>query len=100
MLQVIIKLSQEVTVPPEHIADGRSIPSRVDEDPSQRIISIVSSPTEPEDAFVRVKYADYWFYIDNRDFESKVVFTLVMLLMSLMESGDNSRLPLVTIPAG
>ena len=99
MLQVIINLASEIDVPPGHIADGRTLATRetVEE---RRIVDVRWSETEPDAAFVKVKYRDTWFYIDDRDFASKSVFTFVMVLFSLTESGDNTGLPLVTIPAG
>ena len=102
MLQIIIKLSTLVDVPPEHAADGRTVPSAYlgDEGGPQQLMQITSSTEEPENAFVAVRYRDYWYSIDDRDFKSKSVFTFVMILFSLTESGDNARMPVVTIPTG
>lgn len=102
MLQIIIKLATQVEVPPEHAADGRTVPSAylVEEGGRQQLVRITSSTEEPEDAFVAVRYRDHWYSIDDRDFKSKSVFTFVMILFSLTESGDNTRLPVVTIPTG
>ena len=102
MLQIIIKLATEIDVPAEHAADGRTVPSATfsDEGGRRQLVRITSSEDEPENAFVAVKYRDYWYSIDDRDFPSKSVFTFVMILFSLTESGDNARLPIVTIPTG
>ena len=102
MLQIIIKLATQIDVPPEHAADGRTVPSTQigGEDSSRQLVKISYSEEEPENAFVAVRYRDYWYYIDDHDFKSKSVFTFVMILFSLTESGDNSRLPVVTIPTG
>ena len=99
MLQVIINLAAQISVPPEHISEGRTLASsEMDED--RRLIDVRWSESEPTSAFVKVRYRDTWYYIDDRDFASKSVFTFVMVLFSLTESGDNTGLPLVTIPAG
>ena len=66
----------------------------------QLLVRITSSTEEPEDAFVAVRYRDHWYSIDDRDFKSKSVFTFVMILFSLRESGDNANLPVITIPTG
>jgi len=102
MLQLIIHLATQVEVPPEHIAEGRTIPTMetVDGDRAAQLVKIHSSAEEPENAFVSIRYRDYWYSIDDRDFRSKSLFTFVMILFSLTESGDNVGLPLVTIPAG
>ncbi len=97
MLQIIVTLATQITVPQSHIDDGRTIPSIAD--PSRKRLRVSSSTEEPENAFVSVRYNDYWYWIDDRDFASKVAFTFVMILFSLTESGDNTNLPLVTIPA-
>jgi hypothetical protein len=102
MLQIIIRLATQIDVPPEHAADGRTVPSTQigGEDGSRQLVKISYSEEEPGNAFVAVRYRDYWYYIDDHDFKSKSVFTFVMILFSLTESGDNSRLPVVTIPTG
>jgi hypothetical protein len=102
MLQIIIKLATQIEVPPEHAADGRTVPSMQfgEEVGRQQLVRITSSKEEPEDAFVAVRYRDHWYSIDDRDFKSKSVFTFVMILFSLTESGDNANLPVITIPTG
>jgi len=102
MLQIIIKLATQIEVPPEHAADGRTVPSIQlgEESGRKQLVRITSSTEEPENAFVAVRYRDHWYSIDDRDFKSKSVFTFVMILFSLTESGDNARLPIVTIPTG
>ena len=102
MLQIIIKLATQIEVPPEHAADGRTVPTKQfgGEGGRQQLVRITSSQEEPENAFVAVRYKGYWYSIDDRDFESKSVFTFVMILFSLTESGDNTRLPVITIPTG
>ena len=54
----------------------------------------------PPDALVAVKYQDIWYWIDNRDFGSKRVFTTVMLLLNLVDRGREAQLPVITIPTG
>ena len=102
MLQIIIKLATQIDVPPEHAADGRTVPSMQfgEEAGRQQLVRITSSTEEPKDAFVAVRYRDHWYSIDDRDFKSKSVFTFVMILFSLTESGDNANLPVITIPTG
>jgi hypothetical protein len=102
MLQIIIKLATQIEVPSEHVASGRTVPSTHlgGEGGRRELVRITSSLEKPENAFVAVKYKDYWYSIDDRDFASKSVFTFVMILFSLTESGDNAPLPIVTIPTG
>ena len=103
MLQIMIELAIQVDVPPEHVAEGRTVASPIPPggvaDPA-RLVAIHHSKEEPENAFAAVKYRDHWYWIDDRDFKSKRTFTFLMILISLTESGGREDLPLVTIPAG
>ena len=105
MLSIMLELAGQVDVPAEHVADGRTVPSLMsrntaEKDDIRRIIDIRHSAERPKDAFVAVKYRDYWYWIDDRDFKSKRTLAYLMLLFSLTESGGKEGLPLVTIPAG
>jgi len=102
MLQIMVYLAGQVDVPEPHISSGRTVPDAVNTTPEafDYRVNIRHSEDEPDGAFVSVRYHDVWYYIDDQDYQSKRLFSFVMLLMSLMESGDNAGLPLVTIPAG
>ena len=103
-LAIMVEMAGQVRVPAPHVADGRTIPSLADRaaagDEVRRFVDIHSGTDRPADAFVAVRYRDHWFWIDDRDFESKRTFAYLMLLFSLTESGGKEGLPLVTIPAG
>jgi hypothetical protein len=102
-LTVMLELAGQIHVPPEHIAEGRTPPSRFDTqqaEPHHRLIEIRHNQEKPDDAFVAIKYRDYWFWVDDRDFKSKRTLAYLMLLFSLTETGGKEGLPLVTIPAG
>jgi hypothetical protein len=104
MLQLVTLLATFVDVPPEHVTSGRTLGSNLAEASAgtklRRLMQVSSAQEEPENAFVSVRYRDYWYWIDDGDFYSKRAFTFVMILFSLTESGTNAGLPLVTIPAG
>jgi len=103
-LAIMLELAGQVRVPAVHVEEGRTVPSLVDRGNAdaerRRLVDIGSGTDQPADAFVAVKYKDYWFWIDDRDFKSKRSFAYLMLLFSLTESGGKEGLPLVTIPAG
>ncbi len=104
MLQIMIVLSLEIDVPPEHVETGMTIPSRIvhpgDGAKTGKLINIHTGSDKPANTYVAVEYEDFWYWIDKRDFYSKRVFTFLMILFSLTESGGKQGLPLVTIPAG
>jgi len=104
MLHILIEMAIQVDVPAQHVADGRTLPSRSKPDSAEekigQLIDIKSGSDKPEDTYAAVNYKDHWFWIDDRDFRSKRTFTFLMLLFSTTESGGREGLPLVTIPAG
>ena len=100
MMQIMVELATQVSVPQEHITEGRTIPTSFLGDKDSYLIRVNNSREEPENAFVAVKYQDYWFYIDHGDIQSKRTFTFLMILFSVTETGGKEGLPLVTIPSG
>ena len=55
-------------------------------------------PAAPRDVFCAIRYRDNWYWIDNRDFASKRVFTLLMTFFSpksgLLDSdADTPKIP-------
>ncbi|MND03635.1 hypothetical protein D3C83_235560 [compost metagenome] len=53
----------------------------------------------PPDAYVAVRYRDRWFWVDDRDHQSKAMFTSVLFLLSLTETEKAQAGPTLTIPA-
>jgi hypothetical protein len=52
------------------------------------------------DAFVAVPHHGYWYWIDDRDLPSKRMFSFLMFIFTLAETGGKEGGPIVTIPAG
>ena len=104
MMQIMVVLASQIDVPPEHVAEGRTMPTLAKtggmEDKMSRLVDVQCSREKPEKAFVSVKYADHWFWIERGDYPSKRIFAFLMILFSLTETGSKEGLPLVTIPAG
>lgn len=61
---------------------------------------IRNSRAKEADAFVAVPYHGYWFWIDDRDLPSKRMFSFIMFIFTLVETGGKEGAPIVTIPAG
>ena len=53
----------------------------------------------PVDAFAAVRYRHHWFATDDHDMPSKRLFTFLMFLFTLVETGGKEGAPIVTIPA-
>jgi hypothetical protein len=99
MLQIMIELASYIDVPAKDIEEGRvatlSNNNATDMPPLIRIHSGVS---RPEDALVAVPYRDNYFWINDTDVASKRMFSFLMMLFSLTETGDKSGAPIVTVP--
>ena len=100
-LQILAELGANVEVPAGHIAELRTYPpipeARDSAQSLSPLIRIHADKSQPADAFAAVKYRDYWYWIDDRDFRSKGVFTFLMIIMTLAEKGENVQAPVVTI---
>jgi hypothetical protein len=101
--QIMVELASEIQVPADHAADRRTFPSVPEPAAGPNalppLVRILSGTSAPSDAFAAVKYHDYWYWIDDRDFRSKGIFTFLMIIMTLSEKDDKVPAPVVTIPA-
>jgi hypothetical protein len=104
ILEIIIDLASFIEVPDVHVEEKRVNPTHADDSgpggPSAPLIRIHSSREKSADAFVAVPYHGYWFWIDDRDLPSKRMFSFLMFIFTLVETGGKEGAPVVTIPAG
>jgi hypothetical protein len=106
ILEILVDLASYIDVPAVHVEEKRVTASFIDESsagqPLPPLIRIHSSSsvTKPEDAMVAVPYRGYWFWIDDRDVPSKAMFSFLMFIFTLTETGGKDSTPIVTIPAG
>jgi len=103
MLQVLIDVASYVQVPPKDAAEGRvHVPPRTAEQEGlfPAMLRVHYAAERPDDAqtHAAVRYRDGWFYIDDRDVNSKAVFSFLMLMFSLTESDVAPAAPVLTIP--
>ena len=97
MLQILGAIASFVDVPAEH-TQGNSVAPTLVNMPADRA-RIHSGRDKPEHAFAAVKYRDYWFWVDESDFVTKRVLVAVMFFFTLADTGSDTKLPLITIPA-
>jgi hypothetical protein len=57
------------------------------------LIRIGSSTERPGDAFAAVRYRGHWFVIDDHDLPSKRLFTFLMFIFALVETGSQEGTP-------
>lgn len=107
LLGIMFFLSQAVEVPPEHVAAGLvTVTKAKDGRPfdwrrlTDRILTIHSQKTEPQDAFVAVRDRGWWFYVADDDPDSKATFALLDVLYSLQQATGHGKMPVLTLPVG
>lgn len=103
MLQIMQGLSFGILVPPEHIDDGRTIarPGAVNTaSRAYNLFRVQYSRDEPENALVAVQSRGYWFAVDDRDYASKQILALLMVMLNLAESDERKQGPVITIGTG
>jgi hypothetical protein len=104
MLEILSDLSSYIDVPVANVEQKRTVPSPAPElvngVPVPPLIRILSSPQKPDDAFAAVPYRQEWYWIDDKDFPSKRLFSFIMFLFTLTDTGDKQGAPVITIPAG
>lgn len=102
--QVLLELAARASVPPEHVTEQRTMEEKPPDMMGKEfrmppLVTINSGQERPLDAFVQVRYRDHWFWINDKDFPSKGVFSFLMMLFTLSESGQKVQPPVLTIRA-
>ena len=65
------------------------------------LFRIRSQPEQPSDAAVAVRYRGAWFYIDDRDMDSKYTFRLVDQVGSILAGRiEKGPAPVLTLDVG
>jgi len=104
IFDILIDVASHIEVPAEHVQEQRvnnTIPAASDVDSAlHHLVRVQSSKQRPKDTMVMTRYRDYWFWIDDRDQVSKRLFSFLMFILALTETGDRATAPLVTIPTG
>jgi len=99
MMQLMVELGSCINVPEEHLARGMTFRPQTGPQES-RLMEIRSARFKPAKAFVAVPYQDHWYWIEEGDFKSKRMLSLLMIFFSMTESGSGAGAPVVTVNAG
>jgi hypothetical protein len=103
ILEVLIDLSTDIEVPAADVQEKRVSATFAETVAGKKIrplIQIQSSSGKPVDAFVSIRYRNSYFWIDDRDLISKKIFSFLMFVFTLVETGEKGAAPIVTIPTG
>ena len=99
MLGALGHLSLQIDVPPDDVARHLTQPTVGNIGLEQRPVVIVhSGAVAPADVFTSVQYRQTWFWIAEDDFDSKVAFTVLQILLALART-EVAPGAIVTIPA-
>jgi hypothetical protein len=109
LLQVLFFAAHGVEVPPEHVESG-IVPMAVGPDGmafdwNQVLgglfkVCWAQGKKPPPCAYVAVCYRGCWFYIDERDRDTKATFALLVELSRLELTSKAGAVPLFTLPLG
>ena len=99
IFRILGNLSFSVDVPACHLADGRALDVQGQGDLGTPGFSVLSSLEKPCDSFATVHYRGYWFWVDDRDTETKRYFQFLLGFLAQSDTGAKEALPLVTIRA-
>ncbi len=104
VLEILTDLSSYIDVPTANVEQKRTFvspaPELVNGLPVPALMQILSSAHKPDDAFTAVPYGQDWYWIDDKDFTSKRLFSFIMFLFTLTDAGDKPGAPVITVPAG
>jgi hypothetical protein len=93
-----------IDVPAANVEQKRTFPSPAPEIvngvPVPPLMRILSSSQKPDDAFAAVPYHQEWYWIDDKDFASKRLFSFIMFLFTLTDIGEKQGAPVITVPVG
>jgi hypothetical protein len=101
MMEIMLQLGFGIDLPAAHEAGRRALPGlrQAGDKPATPLVHIRSGIEEPGDAYAAVPYKGYWYWIDDTDVPSKRIFTFLMILFSLAETGQSAAAPVVTVPS-
>ncbi len=108
-VQALFYAAHGVLVPPEHLNCGLVRPTLAADGSAfdwQQVtaglftVHSVRSICRPKNAFVAVRYRDYWFYIDDGDTDSKITFALLSVMTRVNLLGVRKGGPALTLPVG
>jgi hypothetical protein len=102
LLEILGNLAAQVEVPGADVAAGRTYPTETSPAELSLLpnLSVRSRPLRPFNAFVAVEYRGTWYWIDDRNYRAKRVFSVLLLLLNLVDKSGSMQLPVITIPTG
>jgi hypothetical protein len=99
VLGVMSQIAIQISVPADDITRHRTLPTVGNVGLERRPVVVVHcGHTKPPATFTSARYGDNTFWIDEDDFDSKLAFTVLQVLLALSRSSGGPG-PLVSVPA-
>jgi hypothetical protein len=100
VLGILSNLGAQIAVPAEDIRSGATTPTvRLIGGETRPTVIVHVGQAAPPDAYVSVPYGKAVYWVEATDFDSKYAFTVVQTLMALAQANQDTKAPIVTIPA-
>ena len=99
VLKIMTSLALNVQVPESHLVDGRAPNLGDTSSAKQPLLTVHSGCQSPCDCFAAVCYQGCWFWIDQRDFQSKRTMAYLKVMLALADTGQKEAAPTLTIRA-
>jgi hypothetical protein len=98
-------MARGVEVPLAYLEEGRVIDYGLQSSEGEAAKGLIpfrmhSSKNRPDDVFAKVRYQDYWYYIDHTDITSKRALSLIIVLFRLQAPTPAGAAPILTLPTG
>jgi hypothetical protein len=98
-------MARGVEVPLAYLEEGRVIDYGLQTGEGEKAKGLIpfkmrSSKNRPQDVFAKIRYQDYWYYIDHADITSKRALSLIIVLFRLMAPTPTGAAPILTLPTG
>ena len=103
ILEILVDISADIEVPAADVQEKRVPPRSRKRLPARKSAlwcGFRAHLKNPHDAFVSIPYRKSYFWIDDKDLMSKKIFSFLMFIFTLVETGDKGAAPIVTIPTG
>jgi hypothetical protein len=102
MFQIMSDYASYIEVPDSDISEGRVVHWDWNNEGAEAklppLIRVNCSASKPDDAYTAVPYRNYWFYIDDRDIQSKRTFSFLLVMFSFTERGTTGQTtPVLTV---
>jgi hypothetical protein len=98
---ILAHISAQIDVPEDDIQAHRTLPSIGYATAEQRPVVVVrTSRSQPQSTYIAVQFKNRWFWVADTDFDSKVAFSIVQILMDIAHDDTSAtKGPILTIPA-